>query len=135
MYLPRIEGGRKVYRKSIIYDLDTSYLIMSNYSRATPPDYWMVLERFEELRQLRKRKKIDAMKERGELSESFVMNNEVDEELLSIIDDSDEERKKKIILNYANNSFELVSDEKEEENERLWPRSLFRFVSDRLFSA
>lgn len=58
VYLPRIEGGREVCRKSEIFDLETSYQIMAKYERHVPPDFGMVLKRFEELKKEERRKRL-----------------------------------------------------------------------------
>ena len=102
IYLFRVEGGRKVRRRSSIFDLETSYLIMSKYQKGTPPDYWCVLSRFEEL--------IDE-KQKG---------------LLCGSEQDDDTPKKRVILDYWDNKFNLAT-EGEDDKRELWPRSMFRF--------
>jgi hypothetical protein len=129
VYLSRMEGGRTVHRKSVIFNLETAYLIARKFQKHTPPDYWMVLRRFEELIGQKKTAIIDKIKAsnsfHGVIDDSIFEDKEY-MEMIKALYMSESKPKKRTILDFSENTFKLVIEGKEEKKE-LWPRAMFRF--------
>ena len=112
VYLPRKEGNRDVIRKTKIYDLNTSYTIMSGYSKKTPLNYSKILSRFEMLRSQNRREYNNKLSFAAGLQEfPFIRDDYQDEKLLEIlaeISSKDNIKRKRIILDLRNNIFKLI---------------------------
>lgn len=127
VYLLRLEGVRMIHRKSEIYDLDTSYLIMQNYKRSVPPDYKRIINRLEELREIVRNNDLIGLRGRSGFAEDFESRVAEDRKLLDFLKEQNGYcmTKKRVIFDFSSNGFSFVREDEEDQKDRVWPRTLF----------
>lgn len=127
-YLLRLEGARRIRRKCVVYDLDTSYMIMRGYKREVPPDYGKIIGRLEELRKMAREDELVNLQGQGDLMRVLGDSVAEDKKLLDFLKEQNgyiKTLKRRIILDYASDGFNLIRESGEQHDQNNWPRTLF----------
>lgn len=123
MYLSRLEGKRIVSRRTAVFDLDTSYLIIANYRKAIMKNYWDILERLSQLKEQNRKEKIELLKEIAERKGRSTSYLEDDVEVLSFLADADiDKMRERLFLDCRRGVYKLVFEDKNERPDKMFYR-------------
>lgn len=129
VYLARLEGKRNVSRRTVVFDLGTSFKIIESYRKNLTGTYWDILERLSRLKDQDKKEKIALLKGIAEENGHSASYLDDDIEALSLLADVDEDKmRERIFLDCRGGIYKLVLEDKKESPSKL----LFRCASDAL---
>lgn len=129
VYLARLEGRRLVSRRSMVFDLSTSFKIIESYRKNLTGTYWDILERLSRLKDQDKKEKLSLLKGIAEKNGYSVAYLDDDVEALSLLVDIDEDKlRERIFLDCRGGIYKLVLEDKRESPSKM----LFRCASDAL---
>ena len=123
MYLSRLEGKRIVSRRTTVFDLDTSYLIIASYRKTIMRNYWDILERLSQLKEQNQKEKVELLKEIAEEKGHSTMYLGDDVMALSFLADVDiDKMRERLFLDCRRGVYKLVFEDKNERSDKVFYR-------------